>query len=87
MKIMDVFLDEPGTEKTWIAIVQDRCLAETRDEDAILCEWDSSTAGYLFHRQDGIDLGMLHITLDHIRGRVPGVDVHRNNILSVIDDT
>lgn len=81
-----MFLDEPGTEKTWIAVVQDRCLAETRDEDAILCQWDSTACSF-FHCQDGIDFSMFHMTFNHIGRRIPGIDVHRNNILTVIDDT
>lgn len=81
-----MFFDEPGTEKTWIAVVQDRCFAETCDEDAILSDWYSTAASF-FHRQDGIDFGMFHIAFDPIRGRIPRIDVHRNNILTVINDT
>lgn len=81
-----MFLDESGTKKTWIAIVQDRCFAETRDENAILCQGDGTTGG-LFHGQNGIDLGMFHITFYHIWRRVAGIDVHGNNILSIIYDT
>lgn len=86
MEILDMFLDEPGTKKTRIAAIEDRSLAETRNENTILwcCRIGSSA---LFHGEDGIDFRMFHITLDHIGGRVPGVDVHGDNILPIIDDT
>jgi hypothetical protein len=85
MEIMKMFLDEPGTEKTWDAAIEDGCLAETGDEDPQLCGWDSADG--LFHCQDGIDLGMFHITLDDIGRRVPGIDVHGDNLVAVVDDT
>lgn len=85
MEIMEMFLDEPGTEKTWDAAIEDGGFAETGDEDAQLRQRDSGDG--LFHCQDGIDLGMFHITLDHIGRRVPGIDVHGHNLVAVVDDT
>jgi hypothetical protein len=87
MEKMKMFLDEPGTEKTWNAAVEYRCLAETGDEDSQLCQRDSAATDGLFHCQDGIDLGMFHITLDHIRGRIPCIDVHGDNTVAIINDT
>ena len=47
-----MFFDEPGTEKTWIAVVQDRCFAETCDEDAILSDWYSTQSDFPGSRSD-----------------------------------
>lgn len=86
MEIMEMFLDEPGTEKAWDAAIEDRGLAETGDENPQLCEWGIAADG-LFHCQDGIDLGVFHITLDHVGRRETGVDVHGHNLVAVVDDT
>ena len=82
-----MFLNETSTKKTWIATIEDGCLTETCDENPQLCQGNSSAVGGLFHGQNGIDLGMFHITLDHIRGRIPCIDVHGDNTVAIINDT
>lgn len=88
---MEVFLDESGTEITWDAAIQDRCLAETRDEHPQLCGGCGAVAiavvhGF-FYCQHRIDFRMFHITFDDPRRRIPGVDVHGDNRATVINDT
>lgn len=74
---MDVFAEGARTEKTGGAMIQDRSLAETDGKDPILRE--RRDAG-LFHSLDGINLSVGG-------GWVTGVDVHGDDLLTVVDDT
>lgn len=81
-----MFLNETSTKKTWNATIEDGCLTETCDENPQLYEGNCSAVGP-FHGQNGIYLCMFHITLDHIRRRIPCINVHGDNTIAIINDT